>query len=346
MTTRTRLCLALIPFCACTLSNTAWAQHHGSGGHAGGSFGFHASAGPTFGSPSVFRPAPSPAPRPFYGSPSSYHRPFAPFSFRGPGHFARPSAGFQHFRSFSGAAARPTFRQGSVPRSAYLAARNPRYSSQVRSRVPSATPRAGGHSPHLSTGTRAPLTPSHGRPHMPGRPPVFPPQAGFFNPFFAGVFFQPNPFFFSPFFFSRFFFSPFFFPTFSGWWYPPLTFSGLGCPYEDYYYQQQPYYQPEQGTTEQPSGGEAEQPGEATEETPSAPPEQPQAQTTPFPYETPLPDVIEWGKASDAVPQKPSAPAGKGPVVVNLPHHTLTILLNDPSSLTAPAPQPAPQNSH
>lgn len=321
MTTRTRLSLALALFCAWLLANPAWAQHHGSGSHAGGGFGFHAGGSPSFGGRPAFRPsAPSPAPRPFYGSVSSFRGPLAPFSFRGSSHFARPGAGFQHFRSSSGAAARSSAGQGRVPRSAYLAARNPRYSSQANPRASSGT-----HRSRLGASNRPPMTPFH------GRPPVFPPQAGFFNPFFGNVFFHTNPFF----------FSPFFFPTFTWWWYPPLTFSNgysaQGCPYDDYYYQQQQYYQPEQ------QGGEAEEPAESAEEAPNVPPAQPQEQTAPYyAYETPLPDVIEWGKASEAVPGTQAAPAAKGPLVVNLPHHTLTILLNEPGSLSAPTPQPAP----
>jgi len=171
------------------------------------------------------------------------------------------------------------------------------------------------------------MTSSRGRPRFPGRPHPFPP---FFNGFF-------NPF--------PFFFSPFFVPTFNWWWYPPLTFSDFGCPYQDYY-NQQPYYQPEEGMGE--PGAEAEEPSQGPEEPGNVPPEQPQEQTAPFTYETPLPDVIEWGKASEAVPQGPGAPSGKeGPLVVNLPHHTLTILLNQADSLTAaPKPQPAPAQSH
>jgi hypothetical protein len=159
---------------------------------------------------------------------------------------------------------------------------------------------------------------------------VFPIQGQFFNPFFTGVFVRPRPFF----------FWPFAYPTFTWWWYPPLTFSNnypaQGCPYDDYSYrqQQQPYYQPEE------QGGEAEEPAESAEQAANVPPAQPEPQTTPYAYETPLPDVIEWGKATEAVPQKSSAPAG--PLVVNLPHHTLTILLNEPSSLSGPVSQPAP----
>ena len=95
-------------------------------------------------------------------------------------------------------------------------------------------------------------------------------------------------------------------------------------------------------------GGEAEEPSQGAQEPENVPPEQPQEQAAPFTHETPLPDVIEWGKASEAVPQEPGVPSGKGaPLVVNLPHHTLTILLNQPDSLTAtPRPQPAPEQSH
>ena len=83
---------------------------------------------------------------------------------------------------------------------------------------------------------------------------MLPPNGVFFNPIFVNAFFFPHPFF----------FTPFFFPTFTWWWYPPLTFSDFGCPYEDYYHQQQPYYyQPEEGPSEQPSTGEAEQRSEA-----------------------------------------------------------------------------------
>ena len=167
------------------------------------------------------------------------------------------------------------------------------------------------------------MTPFHGHPR------VFPTQAGFFNPFFGNVFFHNRPFF----------YSPFYYPTFTWWWYPPLTFSdsysAQGCPYDDYHYQRQPYYQPEE------QGGEAEQPAESAEEAANVPPAQPEEQTAPYVYETPLPDVIEWGKASEAAPEKQPAAGGKGPLVVNLPHHTLTILLNEPSSHSAPA-QPTP----
>ena len=170
------------------------------------------------------------------------------------------------------------------------------------------------------------MTSLRGRPRFPGRP--FP---SFFNGF-------------------PFFFSPFFLPTFNWWWYPPLTFSDFGCPYEDYYYQQpyyqQPNYQPEEGMGEQ--GPEAEEPSQGAQEPGKVPPEQSQEQAAPFTHETPLPDVIEWGKASEAVPQVPGAPSAKeGPLVVNLPHHTLTILLNQPDALTVPPrPQPAPAPSH
>ena len=324
MTTPTRLRLALL--CLCVLVRPAWAQHHGAGGHAGGSFGFHAGAGPSFGGQSSFRPSgPPSAPRSFYGSSSSYRGPFAPFSFRGSNHFVRPSAGFQHFRSASGMAARSPFEQGRVPRSAYLGVRNPRYSPQASSNTPSGRSLSGSHGTHLTAGNRPPITPLH------GRPPVFPTQGSFFNPFFGNVFVRPRPFF----------FWPFSYPTFTWWWYPPLTFSNnypaQGCPYDDYYYQQQrqPYYQPEEQ-------GEAEQPAESAEEAANVPPAQPEEQTAPFAYETRLPDVIEWGKASEAAPEKQPAPAGQGPLVVNLPHHTLTIMLNEPSSLSSPAPGPAP----
>jgi hypothetical protein len=166
------------------------------------------------------------------------------------------------------------------------------------------------------------VTTFHGNP----RPHVVPTQAVFFNPFFGNVFFRNRPFF----------FWPFFFPTVTWWWYPPLTFSNdyasQGCPYNDYYYQRQPSYQPEE------EAAEAEQPAENTEEAANVLPAQPEVQTAPLPYEAPLPDVIEWGKPSDAVPEKQPASAGQGPLVVNLPHHTLTILLNNPGSLSATAP--------
>jgi hypothetical protein len=320
MTSPTRVRLALALFCVFVLVRPSWAQHHGSGGHGGGSFGFHAGGGPSFGGQPAFRPpAPSPAPRPLNGPVSSYRGTFAPFSFRGPGHFVRPGAGFQHFRS-SDTATRGAATQGRVPRSAYLAGRNPRYWSQPNSRAGNGRPLSGTHGTRLTAANRSPMTGFHGHPH------VFPPQSGFFNPFFGNVFFHPRPFF----------FWPFFYPTFTWWWYPPLTFSdsnpSQGCPYEDYNYQRQPSYQPEE------QAGEAEQPAESAEEAANVPPAQPEVQTAPFTYETPLPDVIEWGKASEAVPEKKPASAGQGPLVVNLPHHTLTILLNEPSSLSSHAP--------
>jgi hypothetical protein len=173
------------------------------------------------------------------------------------------------------------------------------------------------------------MTPYNGHPHYPGHHPY---------PSHFTLFFNPYPFF----------YSPFFYPTYPWWgFYPPLTFSDLGCPYEDYNFQQQPYYyQPEQGPSEQGSTGEAEQPSESTEEAPNTPSEEPQAQSAPFTYEKPLPDVIEWGKASAAGPESQPAPPGKGPLIVNLPHHGLTILLNDPDALTASTRQPAPPDSH
>ena len=320
MRSLTRLRLALTLFCVCVLMRPIWAQHHGSVGHGGGSFGAHVGGGPSFGGQPAFRPsAPSPAPRPPYGSFSSYRGTFTPFSFRGPGHFVRPGAGFQHYRS-PGTATRSAAAQGRSPSSAYLAGRNPRYWSQPNSRAANGRSLSGPHSTRLTTANRPPRTGFHGHPH------VFPPQSGFFNPFFGNFFFRPRPFF----------FWPFFSPTFTWWWYPPLTFSdshpSQGCPYEDYYYQRQPSYQPEE------QAGEAEQPAESAEEAVNVSPAQPEVQTAPFTYETPLPDVIEWGKASQAAPEKQPSPAGQGPLVVNLPHHTLTILLNGPSSSSAPAP--------
>jgi len=167
----------------------------------------------------------------------------------------------------------------------------------------------------------------HGDHHHPGHPHY---------PFY--------PFFFNPY---PFFYSPFFYPTYSWWWYPPLGFSDFGCPYQDYYYQQQPnYYQPEEGSGEQPSTGEAEQPSEAAQEAPSVPSEQAQEQTAPFASEKPLPDVIEWGKASDAGPENQPVVSGRGPLIVNLPHHALTILLNQPNSQAALSPEPSLPQSH
>jgi len=256
----------LVSLCLCVLANFSWAQHgagsHAGGGgfsaHAGGGFSSHASAGPSFGGQSGFHPAPSRVPGSFYGSPFSHRGPFAPYPFRGPGHLVRPNTGFQHFRSYSRPAAGPRVAQGRVPRSAYLGARNPHYASPVRSHGPTAGPWrsfAGGPSSNRGAGRRTPLSPiNHGPMHLPGRPPVLPPNGVFFNPIFVNAFFFPHPFF----------FTPFFFPTFTWWWYPPLTFSDFGCPYEDYYHQQQPYYyQPEEGPSEQPSTGEAEQRSEA-----------------------------------------------------------------------------------
>jgi hypothetical protein len=319
MTTPTRLRFALALFCVCP----TWAQHASSGAHAGG--GFRGGGSPSYGSRPALRPSvPSPAPRPFYGSSSSYRGPLAPFFFRGPNHFVRPGAGFQYFRSSAGAAARSTVAQGRVPRSAYLSGRNPRYSSQADSRVPSGRSLSAGRGTHLTAGTRSSTTTFH------GHPTVYPPQAALFNPFFGNVFFRTRPFFsYWP-----------FYSTFTWWWYPPLTFSNSypaqGCPYDDYYDQRQPSYQPEE------QAGEAEQPVESAEEAPNVAPAKPEEQTAPFAYEAPLPDVIEWGKASEAVPEGQSAPGAKGPLVVNLPHHTLTILLNEPSSFSTPAPQPTP----
>jgi len=318
MKTPIRLRLALAVFCVCVFVPPTWAQHGGSGGHGGASFGFRGGGSPGFGGRPALRPsAPSPAPRPF-GSPSSYRGPLAPFSFRGPSHFVRPGAGYPYFRSSS---ARSAVAQGRVPRSAYLGGRNPRYTSQAGPRWPSARPVLGTHGTQLAAGNRPPVASSHGHPH------VYPPQAGHFNPFFGNVYFHTRPFFYWPFYYS----------TFTWWWYPPLTFSdnypAQGCPYDDYYYQQQrqPSYQPEE------QEGAAEQPAESAEEAASVPPAQPQEQTAPFTYERPLPDVIEWGTAGEAVPEKQTAPGGKGPLVVKFPHHTLTILLNDPGSLGAPA---------
>ncbi len=308
MTTSMRVRLALALLCACVLVRPGWAQH-AAGGHAGGSMGFHAGSGPSFGGHAASRPsAPSPP----------------PFAFRGPGHFVRPDAGFQHFRSSSGAVPQSAFARGRFPHSAYLAGRNPRYWSQPNSQVPSGRSVSGSRGTRMTASNRPPMTSFH------GHASVLPSQARFFNPFFGNVFVRTRPFF----------FWPFYYPTFTWWWYPPLTFSnnyaGWGSPYDDYYYQQpqQPYYPPEE------QGGEAEQPAESAEEAANAPPaqSQPEAQTAPLPYEKPLPDVIEWGTASQAVPQTQPATAGNGPLVVNLPHHTLTILLNQPSSLSAPAP--------
>ena len=316
-----RLRLALPLLCLCISVCPSWAQH-AAGGHAGGSVGFRGGAGASFGGHAAVRPsAPSPAPRPFSGSLSSYRGSSAPFAFRGPGHFVRPGAGFQHFRSYSGMAAQSAVAGGRTPRSAYLASRNPRYWSQPNSHVPSGRSIPGSRGTHLSAGNRPPVTSFH------GHPPGVRPYPGSWNPFWSNVYGHTRPFF----------FWPFYYPTFTWWWYPPLTFSDnyapQGCPYDDYYYQRQPYYQPEE------QGGEAEQPSEGAEEAANVPPAQPQpeGQAAPFAYETPQPDVIEWGKASEAVPQKP-ATAGKGPLVVNFPHHTLTILLNEPNSLSAQAP--------
>jgi hypothetical protein len=300
---RVRVALALL--CACVLVRPSWAQH-ATGGHSGGSMGFHAGSGPSFGGHPASRPsAPSPA----------------PFAFRGPGHFVRPDAGLQHFRSSSGAAPQSAFARGRFPRSAYLAGRNPRYWSQPNSQVPSGRSVSGSRGTRMTASNRLPATSFYGHPVRP-----FP---GSWNPFFGNVSVRNRPFF----------FWPFYYPTFTWWWYPPLTFSDnyapQGCPYDDYYYQQQrPSYQPEE------HGGEAEQPAESAEEAANAPPAQPQpeAQAPSFASERPLPDVIEWGTASEAVPQTQPATAGNGPLVVNLPHHTLTILLNEPSSLSAPAP--------
>jgi hypothetical protein len=322
MTTTIRVRLALALLCTCVLVRTSWAQH-GAGGHAGGGGGVHAGGGASFGGHAAFHPsAPSPAPRPFYGSFSSYRGSPPPFAFRGPGHFVRPGAGFQQFRGSSGAAPRSAFAGGRFPRSAYLAGRSARYWSQRNSQVPSGTSPTGSRGTHLTASNRPPVTSFHSHPVQP--------YTGSWNPFFGNVFLRNRPFF----------FWPFYYPTFTWWWYPPLTFSDnyapQGCPYDDYYYQQQqqPYYQPEE------QGGEAEQPAESAEEAANVPPAQPQpeAQTAPFAYEKPLPDVIEWGTASEAAPQTQPATAGKGPLVVNLPHHTLTILLNEPSSLSVPAP--------
>jgi hypothetical protein len=324
MTTPTRLRLALALLCVCGFVRPGWAQH-GAGAHAGGGSGFHTGAGSSFGGhPASRSSAPSSAPRPLYGSFSSYRGSSAPFAFRGPGHFVRPGGEFQQFRGFSGAAAQAAVSGGRFPRSSYLAGRDPRYSSQPKSRLPSGRSPAGSRGTHLTASNRPPVTSFH------GHPPVFPPQAGSFNPFFGNVFVRNTPFF----------YWPFYYPTFTWWSYPPQTFSNSyapqGCPYDDYYYQRQPYYQPEE------QGGEAEQPAESAEEAANVPPVQPEEQTAPLPYEAPLPDVIEWGKASEAAPEKQPTPAGQGPLVVNLPHHTLTILLNEPSSLGTPAPQPAP----
>jgi hypothetical protein len=157
-------------------------------------------------------------------------------------------------------------------------------------------------------------------------------SAPVWSPFFGNVYFRNRPFF----------YWPFYYPTITWWWYPPLGFSNgyssQGCPYDDYYYQPQSYPQPEE------QGSEAEQPAESAEEAANVPPAQQEEQTAPYVHEAPLPDVIEWGKASEAVPEKQPAPGGQGPLVVNLPHHTLTILLNDSSSLSTPAPQPPPAN--
>jgi hypothetical protein len=322
MTTSNRVRLALAVLCACVFVRPSWAQH-AAGGHAGGSMGFHVGPGPSFGGHPTSRPsAPSPAPRPFSGSFSSYRGSSPPFAFRGAGHFVRPGAGSQHFRSSSSAGPQSAFARGRFPRSAYLAGRNARYWSQPNSHVPSGRSASGSRGAQLAAAHRPPITRFHG--------PVFPTQGRFFNPFFGNVFLRPRPFF----------FRPFFFPTFTWWWYPPLTFSDnyapQGCPYDDYHYQQQqqPYYQPEE------QGGEAEQPAESAEEAANVPPAQPQpeAQTAPLAYERPLPDVIEWGTTSEAVPQTQPATGGKGPLVVNLPHHTLTILLNESASLSTPAP--------
>jgi hypothetical protein len=321
MTTRIRVRVALALLCACLLVRPSWAQH-GAGGHAGGGGGVHAGGGASFGGHAASRPsAPSPAPRPFSGSFSSYRGSPPPFAFRGPGHFVRPDSGFQHFRSSSGAAAQSAVAGGRFPRSAYLAGRNARYWSQPNSQVPSGRSVSGSRGTRMTASNRPPATSFHGHPVRP-----FP---GSWNPFFGSVFVRNRPFF----------FWPFYYPTFTWWWYPPLTFSdnyaSQGCPYDDYNYQQQrPYYQPEE------QGGEAEQPAESAEEAANVPPAQPQpeAQAAPFAYEKPLPDVIEWGNASEAVPQTQPATAGKGPLVVNLPHHTLTILLNENNSLSAPVP--------
>jgi hypothetical protein len=316
MKTPTRLRLTLAVFCVCVFVRPTWAQHASSGGHGGGSFGFHGGGSPSFASRPTFRPsAPSPAPRPFYGSSRG---PFAPFSFRGPTHFVRPGAGYRYFRSSS---ARSAVAQGRVPRSAYLAGRNPRYTSQAGPRGPSGRSISGSRGAQRTASNRPATTP------LQRHAPVYPSRVVSHNPFFRSVFFHHRPFF----------YWPFYYPTFT-WWYPPLTFSdnypAQGCPYDDYYYQQQrqPSYQPEE------QEGAAEQPAESAEEAASVPPAQPQEQTAPFTYETPLPDVIEWGTPGKAVPEKQPAPGGKGPLVVNFPHHTLTILLNEPSSLRAPAP--------
>jgi hypothetical protein len=327
MTTPTRVHLALALLCSCVIVRPGWAQHGagghaggGFGGHAGGGFGGHAGGGPSFGGHAAFRPSgPSHAPRPFYGSFSSYRGSSAPFAFRGAGRFVRPGAGFQHFRG-SSRVAQSGVAGGRVPRSAYLAGRNPRSGSQSDSHVPS------GRSLSANRGTHR--TAANSFYSHPVRP-----YPGSWNPFFGNTFVHTRPFF----------YWPFYYPTFTWWWYPPLTFSGnyapLGCPYDDYYYQQQPpYYQPEE------QEGEAEQPAESAEAASNVPPAQPQpeAQTAPLASEPPLPDVIEWGNASEAVPQTQPAAAGKGPLVVNFPHHTLTILLNEPSSRSAPAPPSQP----
>ena len=335
---RTRPRLALAVFCVCLLANLAWAQHHGSGSfggggfgshggggfgsHAGGGFGSHAS-GPGFGSRPVFGPGPSSAPRPFYGAPSPYRRPIGPSSFTGPSHFAPPRAGFQHFRGSPSSGGRPPARQGLVPRSAYLGARNPHYASPMKSHGPSATPWrsfSGARGSHPTAGSHGPMNSFHGDHHHPGHP---------HNPFFT-IFFNPYPFF----------YWPFFYPTYSWWSYPPFGFSDFGCPYDDYYRQQQPYYyEPEQGANEQPSTGEAQEPSEGAEQAPAPPPEEPQEQAAPFVYEKPLPDVIEWGKASEAEREKRPALSSRGPLVVNFPHHALTILLDQPNSPASLTPQ-------
>lgn len=328
MRTRTGPCFALALCCACVSGGPVWAQHHGGGSHAGGSLGFH----PGGGGQSSFRPsAPLPAPRP---SLSPYHGPSAPPPSRTSWRFASPGRGFQHFRSSSAIPAPGSrVRQGGIPRSAYLATRNWRYSSQAPRQLPSAAPgRSLSASPrgiHLAAGSRAPLAPMHyGHPHFPRHPHVLPPQSTFFTNLFLNSFFFGTPFFFSPFWFS---------PFVSSWYYyPPLTFSDTspsqGCPYEDYYYQRPRYNEPEQETTEQAES--APPPTDGTEEAVAPPSEAQQAQTAPFSYETPLPDVIEWGKASEVQAPRQVTPTAKGPLVVNLPHHTLTILPNNPGPST------------
>lgn len=336
MTTRIRPHLALVVSCAC-LAGPAWAQRHGGGGsHAAGGFGFHGGGGGSWSGRSSFRPStPAPAPRPSYGLSSPYRgSPYRGSPYRGPStlaapgtswRFAHPTGGPQRFRGPSTTGIGAGVRHSGVPRSAYLGARNPHYSTAGRPHGPTAAPwrsSSGYGGSGKPPGGGGGGHPGHSHPH----------HTQFL--FFMGTF----PFFFSPFLYSPFFYSPFSYPSYGWWWYPPLTFSDTfssqGCPQEDYYYQRQRYNEPQQQAPEQPESGAAP---ESSEEAAPAPTEEPQAQS-PLSYETPLPDVIEWGKATEAKQAQQATSAAKGPLIVNLSHHTLTILPSNPSPPAATGP--------